>query len=104
MSIRFKSKMDGKIFDSGLCERNLNLLAHAQSIELEIGSRCGGFGECGGDRIRIDVADTSRFSPITEAEREHLSAEELSRGFRLACQCFPQSNEFSAVIEFDIKA
>jgi ferredoxin len=73
------------------CLRNLNLLAHAQMEELEIGSRCGGYGECGGDRIRVE-SGMEFLSPITDAEREHLSAEEIAQGFRLACQSFPQKD------------
>jgi ferredoxin len=77
--------------DTGLCERNLNLLAHAQAIELDIGSRCGGHGICGGDRIKPDNA--ALLSPITDAERGHLTPEELAQGWRLACQCFPQEGD-----------
>ena len=77
--------------DSGFCDRNLNLLAHAQAIELETGSRCGGHGVCGGDRVRIESA--SRLSPLTEAEKEHLSPEEIQSGWRLACQCFPDNSD-----------
>jgi ferredoxin len=100
MSICFTSLKDQKVHDTDLCERNLNLLAHAQCIELEIGSRCGGFGECGGDRIKIDPAQAHLFSPITGSEREHLSEEEIKEGWRLACQCFPQENDYSAIISF----
>lgn len=73
------------------CERNLNLLAHAQAIELDIGSQCGGHGICGGDRVR--VPGSALLSPVTEPEREHLSPEELAQGWRLACQCFPERND-----------
>ena len=74
----------------------LNLLAHAQIVELEVGSRCGGYGECGGDRIKI-LKGAEHLSPPTVAERQHLSAEELKIGIRLACQTFPQNA--GAVIE-----
>ena len=82
----------GKPHSVDFCERNLNLLAHAQAIELEVGSRCGGHGVCGGDRIRLPVGLTQpeRLSPITEKERQHLSSEQLAQGWRLACQCFPE--------------
>jgi ferredoxin len=100
MSIQFKSSKNQTVYDTDLCERNLNLLAHAQCIELEIGSRCGGFGECGGDRIKIDPSLPSNFSPITDPEREHLSAEEIATGWRLACQCFPQVNDMDVTVEF----
>lgn len=81
--------------DSGLCERNLNLLAHAQAIELGIGSRCGGHGICGGDRVRIEPGEggTPLLSPVSEAEREHLSKDEIAQGWRLACQCYPEKSD-----------
>jgi ferredoxin len=100
MSICFKSLKNQKLHDTELCERNLNLLAHAQCIELEIGSRCGGYGECGGDRIKIDPSLKDSFSPITDAEREHLTEEQIKNGWRLACQCYPESNELAVTAEF----
>lgn len=80
------------INDVDFCESQLNLLAHAQAIELDIGSRCGGHGICGGDRVKIDLPLEARhqLSRITEDERKHLTDEELREGWRLACQCFPQ--------------
>lgn len=80
--------------ETDFVESNLNLLAHAQSIELEIGSRCGGHGVCGGDRVRI-LAPSPKLSAVTDAERRHLSKDEIARGYRLACQCFPESSDFS---------
>ena len=87
MAIRFKT--GDLVHDTGLCEPQLNLLAHAQCIELDIGSVCGGHGVCGKDRIRISPEDRSVFSPLTENEREHLTPDEIASGMRLACQCFP---------------
>jgi len=80
------------------CYRNLNLLAHAQMEELDIGSRCGGYGECGGDRVRIS-GGAAFLSQVTDAEREHLSASELEQGYRLACQCFPERDDVEIQIE-----
>ena len=84
-------------------EPNLNLLAHAQSLELEIGSRCGGHGICGGDRIRILDRGGSGLSPLTspltEPELRHLSRSEIEAGYRLACQCFPERSGTSLRIE-----
>jgi len=94
-------KPEGR-FRVDFCEPQLNLLAHAQAIELDIGSRCGGHGICGGDRVRIALPDEERarqLSRITEDEREHLSEEELASGWRLACQCFPQPGTASLTIE-----
>ncbi len=82
-------------------EPNLNLLAHAQTLELEVGSRCGGHGICGGDRIRI-LDPAPRLSRITDAERRHLTKAELAAGYRLACQCFPETVEFSLRVEIGI--
>lgn len=71
----------------------LNILGHAQLEEREIGSRCGGHGICGGDRIQLVQGDPKLLSTITVEEIKHLSAEELADGFRLACQCFPNSEK-----------
>jgi len=83
---------DGAPVEAGREEtcRSLNLLAHAQLLELPTGSRCGGHGKCGGDRILVRSASASDLSPVTEAERRHLTPEELAAGVRIACQCFPE--------------
>lgn len=94
MTVRFNGK------DSGLCDRNLNFLAHAQCIELDIGSQCGGHGVCGGDRIRVTGPMRGRLSPVTVAEREHLSEAELADGWRLACQVFPQQSDLLIEADF----
>lgn len=87
--------------DAGFLERNLNLLAHAQAIELDIGSRCGGHGICGGDRVRIEPGPDGRppaLSPLTEREREHLTPDEIASGWRLACQCFPENSAQKLIV------
>ena len=91
MSVRFQLEGQTEIHDSGACEPQLNLLAHAQLIELDIGSQCGGHGLCAGDRVCVSPQDVEKLSPLTEIEREHFTAEEIARGLRLACQCFPVS-------------
>lgn len=83
-------------------EPNLNLLAHAQSIELEIGSRCGGHGVCGGDRVKILPESQGQLSPITDAERERLMPSLIKNGYRLACQCFPDDATGAIKVEFFI--
>jgi ferredoxin len=87
--VRFVLK-DGSWRTVDFCEPQLNLLAHAQAIELDIGSRCGGHGVCGGDRVRVTPLTDGALSPVSEAERTHLSEADLASGIRLACQCFPQ--------------
>lgn len=98
--IRFL-RNDAEVGVVDFCDENLNLLAHAQSIELDVGSRCGGHGVCGGDRIQIPVEVRASLSTITGAEREHLSEAELAAGWRLACQCYPEvaDLEFSAALK-----
>lgn len=86
MSVRF-----GK-HDSEFCARQLNLLAHAQAIELDIGSECGGHGICGKDRVCLSEADRAKVSPVTDDERAHLTPAELAEGWRLACQTFPEAD------------
>ena len=77
---------------------DLNILGHAQLEEREIGSRCGGHGICGGDRIQLMEGDPKLLSIITVEEKKHLSEEEIANGFRLACQCF--SNDLHASFTF----
>ena len=93
MSIRFSKNQ--QILDTEACEINLNILAHAQLIELDIGSICGGHGHCGKDRILIQVKDQTHLSPITEKERKFLTQDELSKGYRLACQCYPEKENLN---------
>jgi ferredoxin len=81
----------------------LNLLAHAQLIELLIGSRCGGHGICGGDLLRIELADQRAFFSLpSEIEREKLSENDLQKGMRLACQCYPNQNDKGKEIVIEV--
>ncbi len=100
MAVIFKSvdEKDKREFDTDACEPQLNLLAHAQLIELAIGSECGGHGRCGKDRVIISPVSAKYFSQLTEIERLHLSTEELNRGVRLACQCFPEKRDQTVTV------
>ncbi len=50
-----------------------------------IRSDCGGKGVCG--KCKVVVVDfRGSLSEVTEQERKHLTEDELSRGYRLACQ------------------
>ncbi len=93
MSVKFQKPNRpegvGSKFDSGECLRGLNLLGHAQWIELDLGSTCGGHGKCGLDRIFLNAQDQAKVNPVTEIEKNHLTAEEIAKGYRLACQTFP---------------
>lgn len=88
-----------RVAELDFIEPNLNLLAHAQTIELEIGSRCGGHGKCGGDRVRIRPDSECTLSAVTESERKHLSPIDIEKGYRLACQCFPNDAQGTLRIE-----
>jgi ferredoxin len=95
MAILFKTKTSTTTVP---CMRSLNILGHAQIEEIEVGSRCGGYGECGGDKVQI-TAGHEFLTPMTAAEKEHLTAEELQKGIRLGCQCFPQSDNVEIEIQ-----
>lgn len=94
-----------KSFSTDFVDPQLNLLAHAQSIECGLGSECGGHGICGRDRIRVSSAEASVnlgppvLSPLTEAERLHLSKREIDEGWRLACQVFPENAVHALKVE-----
>jgi ferredoxin len=73
------------------CYRDLNLLAHAQVEEIELGSLCGGHGICGGDLVRV-IDGSDYLSEPSESEKKHISKDKLGAGWRLACQAWPDSN------------
>lgn len=97
MAIRFFR--DGETLATAECYAGLNILAHAQFEELRIGSRCGGHGVCGGDRVRIEGIERSDLSPPTEIERRHLGDRAISEGWRLGCQCFPARDGLDLEVE-----
>ena len=109
-TIKFTNR--GQSIETDFCEPNLNLLAHAQALEIGIGSRCGGHGACGGDVVRVwvqivDAASEGTESPlsaVTEAEREHLSSEQIAMGYRLACQCYPNKKGLHLKVEAKIES
>ena len=91
MSVKFIK--NSSTFDSEICWKGLNLLGHAQMIELFIGSKCGGHAECGADRIRLCPEDQKKVNLPQEAELALLTKVDLARGFRIACQCFPNQDD-----------
>jgi ferredoxin len=97
MSVKFLRKSE--ILDSEVCWQGLNLLGHAQMIELFIGSKCGGHGECGADRVRLRPEDQAKVNAPGAVEKSFLSAEELASGVRIACQCFPNEDGLSIQVE-----
>ncbi len=55
----------------------------AQATGLSLATPCGGKGLCGQCQV---IIQSGKAGEPTEAEREHLSPEQLSQGMRLACQ------------------
>jgi ferredoxin len=93
-----------KVYDTGECMRGLNILGHAQIIELFLGSQCGGHGECGKDRIRLSDEDQKKVNPANKIEKEFLNEAQLKAGMRIACQCFPNEDNAEITAYFGIKA
>ena len=60
----------------------------ARQSGIDLVSLCGGAGTCGKCKVQIVAGDVSE--PL-QSEEETLSAEELSNGYRLACQAYPKS-------------
>ena len=106
-TIEFRDRTSMKRAQTDFCEPKLNLLAHAQALEVGIGSRCGGHGICGGDVVRPWIVTeglspqqvAQALSPITEAERSLLTPEQLAEGYRLACQCYPNHSSLHIRVE-----
>jgi len=64
-----------------------SLLDAAQAAGIGLVSLCGGEGWCESCIVRL--AD-GELSPLTAAERDVLSGEQIAAGYRLACQAIPQ--------------
>jgi uncharacterized 2Fe-2S/4Fe-4S cluster protein (DUF4445 family) len=65
------------------------LLDAAQTAGVELESICGGAGSCGGCRVRLMAGE---LTPATASEEEALGPQDLSAGYRLACQAVPRSD------------
>jgi len=67
----------------------LNLLAHAQTLELKTGSQCGGHGICGKDLFSINPEQQRLFFSLpTSIEKKLLTESQLHQGIRLGCQTY----------------
>jgi Na+-transporting NADH:ubiquinone oxidoreductase subunit NqrF len=91
----YKLGDQGARHQADICDRSLNLLAHCQFALLDIGSECGGHGICGRDRIQIPHEEISHYSAATEADELNFSPAELAKGWRLACQTFPNQSDLT---------
>jgi len=68
--------------EAGEVEPGLTVLAAAESLQVPITAPCGGDGRCGRCRVIVE----GDCAAPTAAETEHLSEEDLTAGYRLACQ------------------
>ncbi len=66
-----------------------SLLNAAQGAGIDIASICGGIGIC--DSCKIRVINGTLSAPTLE-EQAIFSSQELSAGYRLACQSYPRSD------------
>lgn len=60
---------------------------------------CGGQGNCGKCKVKI----LDKVSGITEQERKHLTASEISQGIRLACKTYLEGDAEVYLIEDELK-
>jgi len=75
---------DGSRIINETISRDMNLMEALHHVhEVTLDAPCGGKGTCGKCRIRVREGDVS---PVTPEEEKLLSAEDLSRGIRLACK------------------
>jgi len=78
-------------------EEGTILLDAVREAGIMIRSICGGEGECGTCKV---ILDRGRVSPVSTKEEKRLSPEEISEGYRLACQVRVLSDcEFTIPIE-----
>ena len=73
----------------GECPEDESLLDCARRLGIGISSICGGRGTCNTCRIQVESGTLSK---PTQSEIEALSPQELSGGWRLACQATPTSD------------
>lgn len=66
----------------------VSLLDTLISHDVYISAACGGIGKCGKCRVRM----TEHPTEATKADREFLSAEQITDGWRLACLSYPQED------------
>jgi len=75
----------------------LNLLAHAEMIELELPQKCGGQAECGTCRVRLHEGECTP----ARGDEVDLMTRHRSRfrdGERLACRARPRSDVVAEIL------
>ncbi len=74
-----------------VCPEPLTIAEAARQVGICIQSVCGGKAVCGKCRVRVEAL-ASGVSPVTLAEQQHLNAEQIAAGWRLACRTVVSSN------------
>lgn len=81
----------------GEIEAGKSVLEAARTLGVGIEAACGGARVCGKCRVIVEtgrfeklnlVSAADHVSPVGDVEKKFLTAEELSRGYRLACNAF----------------
>lgn len=81
----------------GEIEAGKSILEAARTLGVGIEAACGGARVCGKCRVIVEtgrfeklnlVSSADHVSPVGDVEKKFLTAEELSRGYRLACNAF----------------
>lgn len=85
MTVEVKFEPFGR---GGAFPEGVTLLEAARTLGLALLAPCGGKGKCG--RCVVRVAE-GELSPPTSLEQRLLSPEQISKGYRLACQARPLS-------------
>jgi uncharacterized 2Fe-2S/4Fe-4S cluster protein (DUF4445 family) len=73
----------------GECDNDQSLLDCARQLNVDIVSICGGIGNC--ERCKVQVIAGQVTKPTLEEEAS-LTKEEITQGYRLACQAYPLSD------------
>ena len=73
----------------GECPSDQSLLDCARQLSVDIVSICGGIGNC--ERCKVQVIEGQVTKPTLEEEAS-LTKEEITQGYRLACQAYPLSD------------
>jgi uncharacterized 2Fe-2S/4Fe-4S cluster protein (DUF4445 family) len=74
---------------SGRCKSNQSLLDYAHQIGMGIVNICGGRGRCNSCKVQILEGAVSE---PTASELKTFSPQEIRKGWRLACQTYPEGN------------
>lgn len=87
MSVNIKFELEGHDGEghNGIVAENTYLWEAAKRLGVRLPAECEGQGRCDTCAV-IVIEGATLLSSLTDAEREHLSAERLGAGERLACQ------------------